>query len=257
MIHTRSTTAARETYDAFAPFYDRFNSRYKFRRWTGRLLEAAQGSGLQPAAPRQLLDLGCGTGLSSIPMAERAWKVVACDLSPEMIRRAGMKASAGIDYRVADMRDLPHFDEGPFDLVWAVNDTVNYLLTEDELEAALAGMKANVAGNGRVVFDVNTCATYETFFSGHLEVEVDGGVLRWEGKPATAEAGGLHEAEVFDVDGIGHRHVQRHFSQATITGAFEEVGLDLCAVMGEFDGDLFDELDETHHTKAVYVGRRS
>jgi SAM-dependent methyltransferase len=254
--HTSRTTNARETYDAFAPFYDRFNSRYKFRRWTGRLLEAAQRSGLRLADRQHLLDLGCGTGLSCIPMAEQGWAVVACDLSPEMIGKAVVKATAGIDYRVADMRDLPRFEEGPFDLVWAVNDTVNYLLFEGELEAALAGMKANLAADGRIVFDVNTSATYANFFAGEHVVPADGGVLRWKGKPAPRGTGGLHEAEVFDTDGVGHRHVQRHFTQATIAAAFQEVGLELCAVLGEFDGDLSDQLDETHHTKAVYVGRR-
>ena len=38
------------------------------------------------------------------------------------------------------MRELPAF--GEFDLVWCLDDAVNYLLSTEELEQALSGMRA-------------------------------------------------------------------------------------------------------------------
>ena len=53
------------------------------------------------------------------------------------------------------MLELPRF--GEFDLVWALDDAINYLLSAEELERALTGMRANLAPTGLLLFDVN-CA---------------------------------------------------------------------------------------------------
>ena len=62
------------------------------------------------------LEVGCGTGAFARRLAERARRVVALDLSPEMIRVARSRSAgfANIEFYVADAmsRDLPaaHFD---------------------------------------------------------------------------------------------------------------------------------------------------
>ena len=66
------------------------------------------------------------------------------------------------------MRDLPAI--GEFDLVWCLGDALNYLDTQDELAAALAGFRRNLAPGGVVVFDVNTLATFRTLYSSLLAV---------------------------------------------------------------------------------------
>ncbi len=131
---------ARRTYDAFAASYDDFNHRYTHEQWTGRLLGKAEGAGL---TGRRLLDVGCGTGLSFVAMLARGWEVTGCDISPGMIERARERAGEEATLLVADMRELPSL--GEFDLVWAVDDAVNYLMSREEMEAALRGMRRNVA----------------------------------------------------------------------------------------------------------------
>ncbi|MFN8372654.1 MAG: class I SAM-dependent methyltransferase [Anaerolineae bacterium] len=69
-----------------------------------------------PAHINDALEIGCGTGLFSRQLAQRAQHVLALDLSPEMIRLAKQRAQAyrHIDFEVADIlhRELPpaHFD---------------------------------------------------------------------------------------------------------------------------------------------------
>jgi SAM-dependent methyltransferase len=58
---------------------------------------------LDTSFPREsaLLDLGCGTGLDAVRMAERGHRVLATDWSPRMVERAhGRAAGAGLDDRV-------------------------------------------------------------------------------------------------------------------------------------------------------------
>jgi SAM-dependent methyltransferase len=244
--------AARRTYDAFAAVYDDFNHGYMYERWTGRLLEKAEEAGLQGD---RLLDVGCGTGLSFIPMLARGWEVTACDISPEMLELARAKVGEAARLLTADMRELPEL--GHFDLIWAVNDAMNYLLRVEELKAALGGMCKNLAPEGILLFDLNTLAAYRTFFSGECVVEHNGRRLVWQGQMSAEEVepGSVSEAR-FAGEGEGvepHIHRQRHFSENETRAAIEAAGLRCIEVLGELDGSLEHGLDEERHTKAVYI----
>jgi SAM-dependent methyltransferase len=248
----KAGASAKQTYDAYAPAYDVFNHRYMYERWTGRLLGKAEEAGL---VGDRLLDVGCGTGLSFIPMLDRGWRVTACDISPAMLELARSKVGDAATLLVADMRELPVL--GQFDLAWAVNDTMNYLLSVEELESALLGMATNLAPRGILLFDVNTLATYRTFFSSEHVVEQNGRRMTWEGlmSAATVAAGSINEAR-FKAEGeagVTHVHRQRHFSSDEVKSAIVGAGLQLLNVLGELDGDLDQGLDEDVHTKAVYL----
>jgi len=62
------------------------------------------------------LDVGCGTGLSSVALCDLAEEVVGVDVSLDMLRRA--RRAAGVRYLAASAEDLPLRD-GRFDLVLA------------------------------------------------------------------------------------------------------------------------------------------
>jgi SAM-dependent methyltransferase len=245
---------ARRAYDAFAPIYDAFLHGYMYERWTGRLLGKAEDAGL---SGKRLLDVGCGTGLSFTALLDRGFQVTGCDISPGMIEEARKKFSDTATLLVADMRELPAL--GEFDLVWSVNDAVNYLLSPEELQAALGGMRANLAPDGVLLFDVNTLQVYRTFFSEERVIESEGKKFTWRGQ-ASAEGvspAGFYEARL---EGEGevveaHVHRQRHFPEAEALAAIGAAGLRCVEVAGELEGDLETGLDEDRHTKAVYVCR--
>src|SRR5690349_20407066 len=131
---------AGQAYDGLAPHYDAFTAGYEYDRWLDALEAMARAAGLDG---RRLLDIGCGTGKSFLPMVERGYEVVACDLSPSMVARAREKVAPGrAEVVVADMRKLPQL--GTFDLVTCLDDAVNYLTSSDQLRAALEGFRRNL-----------------------------------------------------------------------------------------------------------------
>jgi SAM-dependent methyltransferase len=242
---------AQKSYDTYAPVYDDFNREYRYERWTGRLLEKAEAAGL---SGNRLLDIGCGTGLSFLPLLENGWQVTGCDISPAMLEVARSKVGDAATLVTADMRDLPVL--GDFDLIWSVNDAMNYLLSPEDLSLALAGMARNLAPGGIVVFDVNTLTAYRTFFSSEHSVEANGKRLTWKGQmsPDDILPGSVNEANFEgDDEALTHVHCQRHFTEAEVLAAAEGAALRLHDLFGERDGDLFHGLDEDRHTKAVYV----
>jgi SAM-dependent methyltransferase len=249
-----SGNEVKQTYDTYAPAYEDFNHGYMYERWTGRLLGKAEEAGLEGD---RLLDIACGTGLSFVTMLERGWKVTGCDISPAMLEIAEEKFGDRAELFVADMRELPEI--GEFDLIWAINDPLNYLLSVEELEATLDGMRRNLARDGIALFDVNTLVTYRTFFSEEIVVQQNGRQLVWKGKltPEEVTPGVFAEAAFEEVgaEGSAHVHRQRHFSQEEVEAAFDRVGLKCIALYGEQDGALTLGLDENLHTKAVYLVR--
>lgn len=244
----------RLTYDTYAPAYEDFNHGYMYERWTGRLLGTAEAAGL---TGNRLLDIACGTGLSFVTMLDRGWQVTGCDISPAMLDIAKENYGDRAELFVADMRELP--DIGEFDLIWAVNDPLNYLLSIEEFEATLDGMRRNLAPKGIALFDINTLVTYRNFFSKEIAVNQNGRQLVWQGKlsPEEVAPGVFAEATFEEVgaEGSAHVHRQRHFGQEEVLAAFEKVGLECVAVYGERDGALSPGLDEDLHSKAVYLSR--
>lgn len=250
---------AEQTYEAFAPVYDDFTAHHNHELWLGNLLPEAGKHGLRG---RRLLDVGCGTGKSFLPMLARGWEVTACDISASMLEIARAKCGGAARLFIADMRRLPEF--GEFDLVYALDDAVNYLLDREELGEALSGMRANLAPTGLLMFDLNTLQAYRSFFAEEQRVERGGRRLVWQGQSsADVPPGAISEAHLAVDAGPGtevetHVHRQKHFPEPEVRAVLEASGLECLAVYGHgFDAVPVQPLDELVHSKAVYLARRA
>jgi len=77
-------------------------------------------SGLANA--RRAIDLGCGTGINAIALAQRGFDVYACDISPKAIELAKARAAAAgcesITFDVVDVLDGWPIDDGSVDFVF-------------------------------------------------------------------------------------------------------------------------------------------
>lgn len=254
---TQGPQWAEIAYEAIAPVYDDFTSHYDYELWLASLLPQLERHGL---SGRRLLDVGCGTGKSFLPMQERGWEVTACDISASMVEIAREKAGEAARLSVADMRELPAF--GEFDLVWSLDDAVNYLLSVEELERALVGMRRNLAPGGLLMFDVNTLESYRSFFAESEVREGAGGRrLVWRGRGSKdAPPGAISEASFEVIGPDGEReiepelHRQRHFTEEDVRAVLERAGLECLDVFGHgFDVVLEQPVEELRHSKAVYI----
>jgi SAM-dependent methyltransferase len=245
-----------------APVYDDFTAHHDYEGWLGDLLKALEHHGLPG---KRLLDVGCGTGKSFMPMLPRGWEVTGCDISPAMLRLAREKAGPAVRLEVADMVELPRF--GEFDLIWALDDAINYLLSPDELARAMVAMRANLAPGGLLLFDVNELLAYRTFFAETEVVERDGRRLVWKGlAPKDVAPGSICESRLevvaegpeAEAGAAVMTHRQRHFPEAEVRVALDAAGLECLDVYGIYtDGILKQPLDDTIHTKAIYIARRA
>ncbi|HEV7483417.1 MAG TPA: class I SAM-dependent methyltransferase [Solirubrobacterales bacterium] len=246
--------SARLAYEAFASIYDDFNHLNDYEMWLGALLPELEKHGLRKGG---LLDIGCGTGRAFEPMLRRGWEILGCDLTPGMLAEARRKFGDAVPLEVADIRTLPSF--GEFELVWALNDVINYLVGDGDLERALAGMRANLAPGGLVLFDANTLSLFEASFASGDDEGMSVGEWRWVGQEDGVEAGATFEAQVSGGEIAPHLHRERHWTEDQVRAAMETAELELLTVLGQREVDtrvmLEQPPDEQLHYKAIYIAR--
>ncbi|HTT95908.1 MAG TPA: class I SAM-dependent methyltransferase [Solirubrobacterales bacterium] len=245
---------AKQAYETFAGVYDEFNSANDYEMWFGALLPPLEALGLRRGA---LLDVGCGTGRAIAPMLRRGWTVTACDISAAMVEKAREKFPDGVTFDVRDMRELPVY--GSFELVWALNDPVNYLLGDDDLDAALTAMAANLAADGLLVFDTNTRRLFGELFGGADDEDMnDDSRWKWEGRGGD---GTLFEARISGERIEPHLHRERHRSVEEVQAAMRAAGLTPLAAMGQSESEaglaLVDDWDEDRDHKIIHVARHA
>jgi SAM-dependent methyltransferase len=257
------TSDAARAYAVLAPAYDLLTAKYAYGPWLAALERLARQHGL---AGRRVLDVGCGTGKSFLPLLERGYEVTACDISPAMVERARqLAAGTGTRVVVADARELPVL--GRFDLVTSIDDALNYLLSDAELRMAFEGVARNLRPGGLFAFDLNTLSCYRDYFARDMAVEADGTFFCWRGAGDgdSVEPGGIYSSviEIFDSeDGgawrrVSSTHVQRHHPPAVVERLLAQTGFELVERRGQILGDRMDPVgDEELHTKLDYFARR-
>jgi ubiquinone/menaquinone biosynthesis C-methylase UbiE len=139
-------------WDEYAAFYDWENAQTVQRR------DVAFWRRLAAAADGPVLELGCGTGRISIPVAKSGTRLIGIDRSASMLARALGKAKrAGLARRLrlirGDIRSLP-FRPRRFGLVMAPYGILQSLVRETDLAAALQSVARVLARGGRFGIDL-------------------------------------------------------------------------------------------------------
>jgi SAM-dependent methyltransferase len=111
------------------------------------LVEWLDGEG--GGAGRRALVIGCGYGDDAEELAGRGFEVSAFDFSPTAIERARERfPGSSVDYRVADLFNLPIEWRGRFDLVVEIRTMQSLLIAERG--AGAEAIAATVGPGGRL-----------------------------------------------------------------------------------------------------------
>jgi predicted TPR repeat methyltransferase len=136
----------RHLFDQFAADYDtRMRTRLGYE--APDILRQLAGYLTDPGQLHDMLDLGCGTGLSGIAFRDLARRIIGVDLSPRMLERA--RATGVYAHLVeGDIEKLPPGLEGPFGLIVAA-DVLVYL---GALDVVFATVRQRLAPDGLWLF---------------------------------------------------------------------------------------------------------
>ena len=102
-----------------------------------------------------VLELACGTGQLTIPIALRGLPTVGLDLSGAMLKVAKRRASAAgasVLFLQGDMRDFALGRD--FSLIIVARNSLLHLLTTADLLAAFTAVRRHLARDGVFAFDI-------------------------------------------------------------------------------------------------------
>jgi SAM-dependent methyltransferase len=100
-----------------------------------------------------ILELGCGTGRITIPLAQAGLAITGLDILPKMLERAKSKAvHLPIEWVEADVRDFRLANR--FKLIFESGATFQHLLNRSDQEKMLATVKEHLAADGRFLLSV-------------------------------------------------------------------------------------------------------
>jgi SAM-dependent methyltransferase len=239
-------------WDDYAPFYDWENARTLGRRDVPFWRDVA----LNVGGP--VLELGCGTGRISLPLARAGVPLVGIDRSAPMLARARQRVrrsrlAGSISLVRGDIRFLPfQSPAAPFSMVLAPYGMLQSLLRERDLQATLAAVQRVLRSGG--TFGVELVADLPSWAEYRRRVSLKG----WRGSRGGAHVTLVESVRqdrarrltIFDQE-FTERHGRtaetRRFSLAFRTLSvpqmvrrLERAGFEITALLGDYKGAPWD-----------------
>ncbi|MBD5460020.1 MAG: class I SAM-dependent methyltransferase [Lachnospiraceae bacterium] len=248
-----------EAYSGFAEVYDTFMDQTPYDEWceylTGLIgkygisvpgeeetLESATDKerAEMPEAEEVLLsernlvlELGCGTGNLTQRMAARGFDMIGVDNSQEMLSIAMEKRTQGISplYLLQDMRELELYST--VGTVLCVCDSINYLLSEEDVSEVFRRVNNYLFPGGIFIFDFNTVYKYEQVIGDATIAESrEDCSFIWENYYDCEEQVNEYDLTIFVKDADTERfrrfretHYQRGYTAEQMTRLIREAGM--------------------------------
>lgn len=238
-------------YDTFATVYDVLMQDAPYDEWLTYLSEQF------PLADYDVLDVGCGTGTLTVPLAVLSRSCIGIDPSEPMLARAqaeAMEKRAHVHWLCQDVRTmrLPK----SVDLAIATCDVMNYLVVKGDVQKALKAVSDALSTNGIFAFDVLGPARVDALRSGYWhhveehvvmlhETMVDGDQIWHDVHAFVDEGSGLYRR-------IEERHHQVYYPIEALEAMLHEAGFRVRERMGDFGKTAVHEAD-----RVIFVAEKS
>ena len=122
----------------------------------------------------RILELGCGTGEVAIRLVENGKRVLATDLSEDMLniaREKAMERCLKLDVALVDMTDFEV--NSVVDTVLILTDAINYITDIDPLDKVFYNVSHALKEGGTLIFDINSAYKCNVTLKDYHEVMDD------------------------------------------------------------------------------------
>lgn len=254
-----------DAYTDFASVYDTFMDETPYREWAEYLSFLIGKYGLSKPEKTDeeeknlVVDLGCGTGTLTGMMAQMGYDMVGIDNAQEMLSIAMEKrdrTGQEILYLMQDMREFELYCTAG--TMISVCDSLNYLLTEEDLLKTFRLVNNYLYPGGIFIFDFNTVYKYEEVIGDATIAENrDACSFIWENYYHENEQINEYDLTIFirEESGLFRRFVETHYQKGYTLSAMrrliEAAGMEFVTAV---DADTHEEV--TPESERIYVVAR-
>lgn len=177
--------------------------------------------------PELILDLACGTGALTDVLHRRGYDMIGIDLSTDMLNIAKEKNS-DILYLCQDMRSFELY--GTVDVILCMTDSLNYLLSEQDMMQVFSLAKNYLNPGGLFLFDLNTPYKLRTILGNHTFTYDDNDVFYvWENEWCEQSQSCDFYLTFFVKDGqlyqrLDEQQTQRAYTEQAISKLLQRAG---------------------------------
>lgn len=204
-----------EAYTSFAAVYDTFMDDVPYKEWCGYVCGLLGEYGIQEGL---VLDLGCGTGSLTQLLAEAGYDMIGVDVSEDMLEIArDKKDKTGLDilYLLQDMREFELY--GTVKAVVSICDSMNYLMSEEDLLSVFRLVNNYLDPGGMFIFDLNTVYKYQELIGDATIAENrEHCSFIWENTYYEEEQVNEYDLTIFqrEASGLYRKFEETHFQKA-------------------------------------------
>lgn len=206
------------SYHNFSYVYDKFMDNIPYSDWCEYIIKLLHHHNLPKG---NLVELGCGTATLALLLEKNGYNITGVDNSSDMLSIAAKKLTSNskITLQLQDMRDL--YFNTQFDCFYCVCDSLNYLLSEEDIYNTFLGVKEYLKADGLFIFDLKTIHFYKNIlgdqtFCDHQE-----------------DCSYTWENSFFDEDNINQ--------------------YDLTLFVKQEENGLYEKFNEIHHQRGYYL----
>lgn len=244
-----------QPYTGFASVYDIFMDNVPYDEWADYAEHLLKQYKIDQGL---VLELGCGTGSMARRLSDKGYDMIGVDNSEEMLsiaREKSMDRNDNILYLCQDMREFELY--GTVDAVISVCDSMNYLLSEEDLLQVFRLVNNYLNANGIFIFDLDTRYAYEQIIGDSTIAENrEEGSFIWENTYYEDEMLNEINLTLFipeEEDPSLYRkyeetHYRKAYSLNTIKRLIEEAGMEWVAIY-----DALTENEPDEECERVYI----
>ena len=241
-------------YDAYDPFARIYNRHWGFfATQVYPVLDHLVLGKLSPGSA--ILDLCCGTGQLAAELSRRGYLTMGLDGSEGMIEIARRNAP-DVEFVVQDARNIAL--PGRFSAVFSTWDSLNHVMTLDELEQVFRGVFAVLEAGGYFVFDLNMEEGYRSRWRGSFAYVEEDHVCAGRSSHDANTRIGTFDVTLFESKGSGWERTdfsltQRWYEESDIMELLREVGF---GELLSFDGNDPIVVGRSNEGRMFFVARK-
>ena len=243
-------------YDAFSFCYDRFTEDVDYSFRVNRLLELFEKYDKKPTL---LLDLACGTGNFSFPLAERGIDVIGVDCSEGMLAAAISKLPEGSTNplflnQYAEQLELYGTVDGAISML----DSLNHITDYENFLAAIERVSLFLEKGRLFIFDLNTPYKHKEVLGDNTFVREDETAFCvWQNEYDGENTVDIYLDFFVENKNGGYERLSESFSEVAYTNeqvitALEGAGLEIVATLDDMTENPPNEKSE----RITYIVRK-